>query len=71
VAIFDIVSIIIVASSVMLAVGAIKGIITSAAALKAVGIVAEITTVLLVVLVLFAVADEATERIYSTKIQPC
>ena len=55
----------------MLAVGAIGGIITSAAALEAVGVVAGITAVLSVVLVLFAVADGATERLYSTKIQPC
>lgn len=61
-AIFDIVGVVIVASGVMLAVGAIGGIITSAAALAAVGVVAGITAVLTVLLILFAVADGATER---------
>lgn len=52
----------VVASGVVLAVGAIGGIITSAAALTAVGVVAGIAAVLSVVLVLFAVVDGAIER---------
>lgn len=61
-AIFDIVGIVVVASGVVLAVGAIGGIITGAAALAAVGVVAGIAAVLSAVLVLFAIVDGAIER---------